>query len=99
MKQQQEQNQQVLVEKYEADDDGARRLKELEEEAAKSSLKLESLTEGQNEGGIPAVKFIEDIDKFSNGFTPPASAELLIGAYSDLFARYKKIEENLNRKS
>jgi len=97
MEQQQQQAQQQLM-GNEADDDGARKLKALEEEAAKSSLKLESLTEGQNEGGIPAVKFIEDIDTFSNGFTPPASAELLIGAYSDLFARYKKIEENLNRK-
>jgi hypothetical protein len=72
----------------------------LEEEANQSSLTLESLTEvGENSSGIPAIKFIEDIDSFSNSFTPPASAELLIGAYSDLFARYKRMEENLIQKS
>jgi hypothetical protein len=72
----------------------------LEEEANHSSLTLESLTEdGKNSSGIPAIKFIEDIDSFSNSFTPPASAELLIGAYSDLFAQYKRMEENLIQKS
>jgi hypothetical protein len=72
----------------------------LVDEANQSSLTLESLTEeAKTSSGIPAVRFIEDIDTFSNSFTPPASAELLIGAYSDLFSRYKRIEENLNQKS
>jgi len=75
------------------------RLNALEEEATKTSLKLESITDGQNERGIPAVKFIDDIEAFASSFTPPASAELLIGAYSDLFAKYKRYEDTLNRKS
>ena len=75
------------------------RIKALEEEASKTSLKLESITDGQNERGIPAAKFIEDIETFANSFTPPASAELLIGAYSDLFAKYKRYEDSLNGKS
>lgn len=72
----------------------------LVDEANQSSLTLESLTEeAKNSSGIPAVRFIEDIDSFSNSFTPPASAEILIGAYSDLFSRYKRIEDNLIQKS
>jgi hypothetical protein len=72
----------------------------LVDEANQSSLTLESLTEeAKNSSGIPAVRFIEDIDSFSNSFTPRASAEILIGAYSDLFSRYKRIEDNLIQKS
>jgi hypothetical protein len=72
----------------------------LVDEAYQSTLTLESLTEeAKTSSGIPAIRFIDDIDSFSNSFTPPASAELLIGAYSDLFSRYKRIEENLIQKS
>jgi hypothetical protein len=72
----------------------------LEEEANQSSLTLESLTEeGKNSSGIPQIKFIKDIDSFLNSFMPPALAELLIGAYSDLFAQCKRLEENLIQKS
>jgi len=61
-------------------------------------MKLADITDGQNESGIPAAKFIEDIEGFTQSFSPPASSELLIGAYSDLHAKYKAIEANLGGK-
>ena len=61
-------------------------------------LKLDTILEGQNERGIPIVKFLEDIDTFSKTFDPPASAELLIGAYSDIFAKFKSYEASLTQK-
>ena len=67
-------------------------------EVVQSDLKLESVTEGQNERGIPIVKFLEDIETFANSFSPPASPELLIGAYSDLFSKFKKYESSLMEK-
>lgn len=70
----------------------------LQREASNTSLNLSSITEGQNERGIPSVRFIEDIGTFSNTFTPPASAELLIGAFTDLFQKYKAFETNLTQK-
>lgn len=70
----------------------------VEEEKAISNLQLESITDGQNERGIPVVKFVEDITSFSKSFDPPASAELIIGAYSDLFAKFKSYESSLNQK-
>jgi len=63
-----------------------------------ADLKLDDVTEGKNERGIPMVKFIEDIDTFAKSFDPPASAELLIGAYSDLFAKFKSYEGSLTQK-
>jgi hypothetical protein len=56
----------------------------LEEEADATSLSLESITDGLNERGIPAVRFLDDIGSFADQFTPPASPELPVGAYSDL---------------
>lgn len=70
----------------------------LKEEANNTSLSLTSITDGENERGIPVVKFIEDIDSFSNKFDPPASAELLIGAYADILAKYKMYESSLTAK-
>mmetsp|Transcript_1734 Transcript_1734/g.2378 ORF Transcript_1734/g.2378 Transcript_1734/m.2378 type:complete len:205 (+) Transcript_1734:184-798(+) len=70
----------------------------VDEEKAISNLQLESITDGQNERGIPVVKFVEDITSFSKSFDPPASAELIIGAYSDLFAKFKSYESSLNQK-
>ena len=61
-------------------------------------LKLESITDGQNDRGIPMVKFLDDIGAFSKTFDPPASAELLIGAYSDIFAKFKSYEGSLAQK-
>jgi hypothetical protein len=71
----------------------------LEEEAEATSLSLESITDGQNERGIPAVRFLDDIGSFADQFTPPASPELLIGAYSDIFSKFKVYETTLNQKS
>jgi len=63
-----------------------------------SNISLESITEGKNERGIPATKFLDDIDLFANSFTPPASSELLIGAYSDLYSKFKAYEQQLDQK-
>lgn len=71
----------------------------LEEEAERTSLNLESIVEGENERGVPAVKFIDDVGAFSEQFTPPASPELLIGAFSDIFGKFKALEANLSQKS
>mmetsp|Transcript_34478 Transcript_34478/g.46175 ORF Transcript_34478/g.46175 Transcript_34478/m.46175 type:complete len:225 (-) Transcript_34478:180-854(-) len=67
-------------------------------EAAETNISMTSITEGQNERGIPKVKFIEDINSFAKSFSPPASAELLIGAFSDLFSKFKAYETNLSQK-
>ena len=61
-------------------------------------MSLLSIADGENERGIPIVKFIEDVDAFANQFTPPASAELLIGAYSELHSRFKTYETSLVQK-
>lgn len=69
------------------------------EEEPVADLQLESITDGQSERGIPVVKFLDDITAFSTSFDPPASAELLIGAYSDLFSKFKSYEGSLSQKS
>jgi hypothetical protein len=64
-----------------------------------ADLRLDDLTDGKNERGIPAARFIEDITGFSKSFLPvPASAELLIGAYTQLHTRYKSSEQSLKQK-
>jgi len=70
----------------------------LKKEAASTSLTLESITEGSNERDIPNVKFLEDIGDFAASFDPPASAELMIGAFSDLFGKFKTFETSLVQK-
>lgn len=70
-------------------------LQALTKEAENTSLKLESITDGANVHGVPKVKFVEDIDLFAKTFNPPASAELMIGAYSDLFGKFKTYEGSL----
>lgn len=67
-------------------------------DAAVSNISLESITEGKNARGIPHAKFVEDIESFANSFNPPASPELLIGAYSDLFSKFKAYEQQLSQK-
>mmetsp|Transcript_7238 Transcript_7238/g.15469 ORF Transcript_7238/g.15469 Transcript_7238/m.15469 type:complete len:205 (-) Transcript_7238:1207-1821(-) len=62
------------------------------------NLSMLSITEGENDRGIPHVKFIDDVDAFANSFTPPSSAELLIGAYSELHAKFKTFETSLTQK-
>lgn len=73
-------------------------LQALTKEAENTSLKLESITDGTNEHGVPKVRFVEDITSFSKTFDPPASAELMIGAYSDLFGKFKTYEGSLVQK-
>mmetsp|Transcript_15660 Transcript_15660/g.19096 ORF Transcript_15660/g.19096 Transcript_15660/m.19096 type:complete len:219 (+) Transcript_15660:190-846(+) len=73
-------------------------LQALKKEAENTSLKLESITDGVNENGVPKVRFVEDITSFTNSFNPPASAELMIGAYSDLFGKFKTYEGSLAQK-
>jgi len=79
-----------------------KRVEEDDDEVADTkipSLSLESITEpSANASQIPKCRFVEDIDEFSNSFVPPASAELLIGAFSDLFGKFKQYEMNLAAK-
>ena len=63
-----------------------------------ANISLESITEGTNDRGIPTTKFLDDIDIFANSFNPPASSELLIGAYSDLYSKFKAYEQQLEQK-
>lgn len=72
--------------------------KAFEEEANTTNLNLESITDGFNERKIPIVKFIDDVGAFAGSFSPPASAELLIGAYSDLLSKFKDYETTLAQK-
>jgi hypothetical protein len=62
-------------------------------------MSLLSITDGENERGIPFVKFIDDVEAFAITFTPPATAELLIGAYSELHAKFKTFDASLTQKS
>ncbi len=62
-------------------------------------MSLLSISDGENPRGIPIVKFIDDVDAFANSFTPPASAELIIGAYSELHSKFKTFETSLEQKS
>lgn len=68
------------------------------QEEAVANISLDSITEGKNDRGIPATKFLDDIDIFANSFTPPASSELLIGAYTDLYSKFKAYEQQLTQK-
>ncbi|GMI18496.1 hypothetical protein TrLO_g14660 [Triparma laevis f. longispina] len=71
---------------------------ELEGEGKDTSLNLSSITDGANKSGIPKVKFIADIDDFAASFKPVASSEVLIGAFSELFSKFKAYETNLSNK-
>lgn len=64
-----------------------------------ADMSLLSITEGENERGIPHVKFIDDVEAFASTFNPPTSAELLIGAYSELHQKFKTFETSLTQKS
>lgn len=75
------------------------------QEASSTTLSLASITDGfatEHDGvagAVPKARFIEDIDAFSTSFDPPASAELMIGAYSDLFGKLKALEESLAQRA
>lgn len=68
------------------------------DEEAIPDMSLLSITDGENERGIPVVKFIDDVGAFTESFTPPASAELLIGAYTELHSKFKTYEISLTQK-
>eukprot|EP00536_Pseudo-nitzschia_multiseries_P001385 jgi/Psemu1/180947/e_gw1.18.6.1 len=78
--------------------DGANATTGDSETAAVGKLSLRSITEGDNDRGIPHVKFIDDVDAYANSFSPPSSAELLIGAYSELHSKFKTFETSLAQK-
>jgi hypothetical protein len=61
-------------------------------------MSLLDIIDGKNERDIPIAKFIDDIGKFAESFQPPASTELLIGAYTQLYNKYKSYEASLTRK-
>jgi len=67
-------------------------------DAPVANISLQNIIDGTNERSIPKTKFIDDIDMFSGSFDPPASPELLIGAYSDLHSKFKQIEQQLTEK-
>jgi len=77
---------------------GSEIIKRQEADEEVANLSLESITDEKNERGIPATKFLDDIELFANSFNPPASSELLIGAYSDLFSKFKAYEQQLEQK-
>ena len=60
-------------------------------------MKLEDITSGLNDRGIPEALFIDDVGSFAA--EKGASAELLIGAYSQLHQKYKTSELRLQYKS
>ncbi|KAL7540332.1 hypothetical protein ACHAWF_006656 [Thalassiosira exigua] len=68
------------------------------DEGAVANISLDSITDGKNDRGIPAARFLDDIDLFAASFKPPASSELLIGAYSDLYSKFKAYEQQLEQK-
>jgi hypothetical protein len=74
-------------------------------------LSLNDIIDGDNGRGIPSVKFVsEDVGMFVDGLFGPSnnagsstssttvSAELLIGAFSQLHAKYKSSEASLQGK-
>jgi len=63
-----------------------------------NSISLLLITDGENDREIPVVKFIDDVDLFADSFSPPASAEILIGAYSELHSKFKTFETSLTQK-
>jgi hypothetical protein len=69
-----------------------------EDPEQQSDITLEAVIDGTTERGIAIVKYVEDIGEFANSFTPPASAELLIGAYTDLFSKFKSLETRMTQK-
>ena len=67
-------------------------------EDAVANMSLMDIIEGENDRGIPTAKFVDDLGAFAESFSPPASAELLIGAYTELHTKYKSFEITLTQK-
>jgi hypothetical protein len=58
----------------------------------------QDVTQPPHPRGIPTVKFLDNVTQYVQSFTPPATAELLIGAYTQLHTKYKLSETSLLRK-
>jgi hypothetical protein len=58
----------------------------------------QDVTQPPHPRGIPTVKFLDNVTRYVQSFTPPATAELLIGAYTQLHTKYKLSETSLLRK-
>jgi hypothetical protein len=80
----------------------AEHIKRTEEEDDLVHLALVDITDvidPPHPRGIPAVKFLEDIHEYVESFAPKrVTAELLIGAYTQLHTKYKLSESSLLRK-
>jgi hypothetical protein len=61
-------------------------------------MSLLSITNGENERGIPIVKFLDNMGAFAESFTLQALAELLIGAYTKLHSKLKAYDISLTQK-
>jgi hypothetical protein len=66
--------------------------------ATRKNISLLDITSGENDRGIPFCKFIDDVGVLAASFTPPASAEVLIGAFTELYSKFKSFETSLIRK-
>ncbi len=64
----------------------------------RKNISLLDITSGENDRGIPFCKFIDDVGVLAASFTPPASAEVLIGAFTELYSKFKSFETSLIRK-
>lgn len=51
------------------------------------------ISDGKNPRGIPAAKFIDNLEEFLND----TSVEASIGAYNDLYQKYKYMEKNFDK--
>ena len=69
-----------------------------DDDANVPDMQLNDITSGLNDRGIPEALFIDDIEAFA-AQKGGASAELLIGAYSQLHEKYKTSEVRLQYKS
>lgn len=62
------------------------------------NLTLGDIIQNTTARGLPQAKFLDSVETFATSFDPPASSELLIGAYSELYQRYKGMEMSLDNK-
>ena len=63
-------------------------------EPKKDMVLTKLLTEaGKNPRGIPSAKFIENVDEFLDG----ASIEATLGAYQELYGKYKYMETSFEK--
>lgn len=54
---------------------------------------MNTVIEGRNPRGIPAAKFIENIDQFLD----TTNVETALGAYNELYSKYKFMESSFEK--